>query len=127
MATVLFLAANGTFSTARKEAAPATQSVPTVPPDFKNVEVKMNRDVLVLEARIDRETKPATVAGSAKNVSNRRVLSAEIAFELTDKEGSQDGGLSVVVENLAPQEVSQFRARLPIQDAAPRPPYWSTW
>jgi hypothetical protein len=120
MVTVLFLAASGSFSTPPKEEKPdsKTSIAATLLPNYKDVEVKMNRDIVVLEARLDRSLNPVVLWGTVKNVSGRTIESADIVFDLTNREGSQIGGYTITVQKIRSQETGTFRDPVKIPGAA---------
>lgn len=106
--TLLFLAAAGRFSTP----PPQTKESPAVAinlPSFSDVQVKSNRELVVLEARVDPGARPVTLTGTAKNMTDRRIRTAEIIFEVNDRRGSQLGRQTVILENVEPQQIARFQ------------------
>lgn len=86
-------------------------------PNMDNVKLDTNRDVDVMEVHIDR-TKGIALMGTVMNNTTHEIHSAEIVFDLTDSYGSQLGGVSQQLENLAPQIRQNFR--LPIEQSSAR-------
>ncbi len=83
-------------------------------PNMDNVKLDTNRDVDVMEVHIDR-SQGVALMGTVMNNTAHPIQTAEIVFDLTDSSGSQLGGVSERVENLAPQVRQKFR--LPIDQS----------
>jgi hypothetical protein len=81
-------------------------------PDIDHIKVDTNRDVDVMEVHID-STGGTALMGTVKNNTAHEIRTADIVFDLTDSAGSQLGGVSQRLENLAPQTRVNFR--LPIE------------
>ena len=81
-------------------------------PNMDRVKFDTNRDMDVMEVRVDR-TKGTLVMGTVMNNTAHQLHSAEIVFDLTDRAGSQLGGVSQKIENLPPQ--IRKALRLPIE------------
>jgi hypothetical protein len=81
-------------------------------PDIDHIKVDTNRDVDVMEVHID-STGGTALLGTVKNNTAHEIRAADIVFDLTDSKGSQLGGVSQRLENLAPQTRVNFR--LPIE------------
>ena len=77
-----------------------------LPKDFT---LQQNTDLQIVEAAVDRSANPHQVTGILKNNTARRYRAAELAFDLTDEQGSQVGGASTSVGNVEPQATLQFR------------------
>ena len=86
-------------------------------PKMDNVKLDTNRDVDVIEVHIDR-SKGIALAGTVMNNTSHSIETAEIIFDLTDAAGSQLGGVSQRIENLAPQIRHTFRLPIEQTDAA---------
>src|SRR6185503_7552993 len=118
---VLGLAATGWFSKPHAAVGeqPTQQAVAAaLLPNFKDVQLKMSQDVVVVEAKLDRRVSPPSLAGSVRNVTNRRIESAEVMFEISDSSGSMVGGITAAVSNIAPQETANFQVNVNIRNAA---------
>jgi hypothetical protein len=115
LTVLMFLAASGAFTPAQapKEPLTAAAIATTLLPNYKDVEIKTARDLEVLEANLNFRVKPLMLKGSAKNVSNRPIQEAEIVFELTDSTGSQLGGISAVLQKIAPDGTAKFEIAIP--------------
>lgn len=86
-----------------------------IPKDFK---VPQNVDVQVAEVFIDRASNPHRISGTLQNVSEKRFGSVELSFDLTDQDGSQVGGASTVVPDVAPRAIKSFSFPIPQRNAA---------
>ncbi len=86
-------------------------------PNMDHIKLDTNRDVDVMEVHVD-HTKGAALTGTVMNNTNHEIQTAEIIFDLTDSTGSQLGGVSQKLENLAPQIRQNFR--LPIEQTNAR-------
>ncbi len=73
----------------------------------KDLQVRTNTDVQVVEVRVYAGS-PPSLAGTVRNNTDRRFSSAELVFDLTDSRGSQVGAVSTTVQNLAPQATAKF-------------------
>ena len=82
----------------------------------KNYWSEQSKDVDVIEASVSRGADPA-LSGKLRNNTDNMVRVADVVFDITDQEGSQLGGVSVRVENIAPRGVASFRVSLPQKDA----------
>ncbi len=82
----------------------------------KGYSSEQSRDVDVIEAAVIRGGEPV-LTGKLRNNSEVMVRVADIVFDITDQNGSQVGGVSVRVENIAPRGTSNFRMTLPQKDA----------
>jgi hypothetical protein len=80
-------------------------------PNMDQVKLDTNRDVDIMEVHVD-STKGTAVMGTVMNNTTHAIHSAEIVFDLTDSTGTQLGGVSQRLENLAPKIRQDFR--LPI-------------
>lgn len=81
-------------------------------PDIDHIKVNTNRDVDVMEVRIDRGA-GTSLMGTVKNNTAHEIRTADIVFDLTDSSGSQLGGVRQRLENLAP--LTRVNFRLPIE------------
>jgi hypothetical protein len=86
-------------------------------PNMDHVKLDTNRDVDVLEVHVD-HSKGLALTGTVMNNTSHRIETAEIIFDLTDATGSQLGGVSQRVENLAPQARQTFRLPIEQRDAS---------
>ena len=78
----------------------------------QNITITTNRDVNVIEVRVEHGT-PMSLVGSLKNNTDHEIHLAEPVFDLTDAGGSQLGAVSTKVENLKAGSTTTFR--FPIQ------------
>ena len=82
-------------------------------PDLnKPIDLKVNHDIEVIEARV-RQGETVKLVGSARNVTDRAIEHADLVFDLTDARGSRLGAVSVPLQNIPPQHTVDFE--LPIQ------------
>jgi len=126
IAALMYLAMNNYFDpapNARKPAESARVKQPTgeitakvLPTLEKEYTSEYSRDVDVLEAAVSR-TGDRTLSGRLRNNTDHLVRVADIVFDVTDEEGSQLGGVSVRVENIAPRAIAPFKIRLEQQGA----------
>jgi hypothetical protein len=77
---------------------------------------EQSKDVDVIEAAVSRGADPA-LSGKVRNNTDNMVRVADLVFDITDQDGSQLGGVSVRVENIAPKAVASFRVTLPQKTA----------
>jgi hypothetical protein len=89
----------------------ARERAESILPNLGDIRVNTNRDVDVMELRIDR-TSGIALLGTAMNNTAHEIQTAELVFDLVDSSGSQLGGVSQRLEKLAPQTRLDFR--LPI-------------
>jgi hypothetical protein len=82
----------------------------------QNIRIDTNKDVEVLEVRVEHGTQIALV-GSMKNNTDHEIRQAEAVFDLTDSSGSQLGGVSAKVENLKAGSTANFRFPIPQAEA----------
>jgi len=80
-------------------------------PNLDHIKLDTNRDVDVMEVHVDR-TKGTAVMGTVMNNTTHEIHSAEIVFDLTDSTGTQLGGVSQKMENLAPRIRRDFRLQI---------------
>jgi hypothetical protein len=86
-------------------------------PNLTDIRLPENPDIEVAEARIQRGAR-ITLAGTVRNKSGRPIRLAELVFDLTDSYGSNLGGVSAKVENLAVGATAKFEVPLTQQTAA---------
>jgi hypothetical protein len=97
-----------------REATPAEVAAKLLPKMDPNMKVAADKDVEVLEVRVDHAA-PMALVGSMKNTTDHPIHMAEAVFDLTDATGSQLGGVSATVQNLKARSTASFR--IPIQQA----------
>jgi hypothetical protein len=85
-------------------------------PNMAEIKVETNRDLEIIEVHVDRSQGIALV-GTVMNNTTHAIPTAEIVFDLTDSNGSQLGGVSQKIENLAPQIRQSFRLPLELPEA----------
>ena len=87
-------------------------------PDLsRDIKIDTNRDVVVLDAAVERGT-PLAIAGSVQNNTSRVIRSAEIVFDVTNDVGSQVGAVATKVRDLPPMSATKFRFAIKQTDAA---------
>jgi hypothetical protein len=77
---------------------------------------EQSKDIDVMEAAVNRSPEP-TLVGRLRNNTDNLIRVADVVFDITDQEGSQVGGISVRVENIAAKGTSAFRVVLPQKTA----------
>lgn len=97
---------------APQELTPQEAAAKMLPDLNKPMELSVNRDLEVLEARV-KQGEPVTLVGSIRNVTDKTIGRTEVVFDLTDARGSRLGAVSVPLESVAPQQVVKFE--LPIE------------
>jgi hypothetical protein len=80
-----------------------------LPVDLK---IDKNKDLEVIEVRIDNQSNPPVVTGVLRNRSSKMFTSAEISFDLTDDDGSQVGASEMTLHNVMPNASTPFRIAL---------------
>jgi len=65
----------------------------------------------IVEAAVFRNAVP-TLTGKVRNNTDHLVRVADIVFDVTDGDGSQLGGVSIRVENIAAKSTAPFKAVL---------------
>jgi hypothetical protein len=85
-------------------------------PELNTLKIAPNTQIQILTAQVNRE-KGVRLIGTLKNISGRPITSADVVFDLTDKDGSQLGAVSVTVSNVAAGATADFSVPL-IQDTA---------
>ncbi len=117
VAGFMVLALSDVFTPApapKAEPKPGEIAAKLLPNLENNITLVSNKDVEVVEARI--EHGPSTkLVGTVKNNTPRVIHEANLVFDLTDMMGSQVGAVSTKVDNLAPGAVATFQ--LPIQQS----------
>jgi hypothetical protein len=87
-------------------------------PDLdETIKVKVDQDVQVLDAHVEREG-GMKVVGTVKNNTDRLIRTTEIVLDLTDAMSSQLGAVSARVDNLAPNATVKFQIPIEQKDAA---------
>ena len=84
-------------------------------PNMETIKLDTNKDVDVIDVHID-HSRGVALAGTVLNNTKHSIPNAEIVFDLTDESGSQLGGVSTRIENLAAQIRQEFR--LPIEQSS---------
>jgi hypothetical protein len=92
---------------APKELTPQQIAAKMLPDLNKPMQFDVNRDLEVLEARVQ-QGEPVKLVGSVRNVTDRTIGHAELVFDLTDARGSRLGAVSVPLESLPPQRSINF-------------------
>lgn len=87
---------------------------PIVPPGFK---VEKNKDLAVEEIEFNRLGEPKEITGTVRNLTSRQIATCDISFDVTTKQGTQLGGVSTTVHDLAPNGTARFRIPVPEEDA----------
>ena len=100
-----------------EDAVPSETKRRALPNPAANVKVETNQDVVVLKAAIE-NGHGTEVAGVVQNNTDRVIRSAVLTFDVTDQAGSQLGGVSTTVQNLAPKASTKFRFPIKQTEAA---------
>jgi hypothetical protein len=72
-----------------------------------NLKLDQNSDVEVLECRVE-HTGGSRVWGTVRNNTSHAMAAAHLVVDLTDMNGSQVGGVEILVENLPPSKSKNF-------------------
>lgn len=82
-----------------------------------NFRVPQNTDLEIVEVSVERST-GTHISGVLKNNTGQRFAAADLAFDLTDEEGSQVGGAVTRVETIGPHGTVRFRFPISQKNAA---------
>jgi hypothetical protein len=82
----------------------------------KEIQIAGNKDLELVEVRVDKVPGGAKVIGIIRNKSNRP-LGAEIIFDLTDSAGSQVGSISSYAESIPAMQTKAFETAVKQTDA----------
>jgi hypothetical protein len=105
---------------ADKPPAPLTPAqvaakTPILPNGFT---VSQNDNLQVVEVSVEKAPDGRYVVGTLKNTTGRRYRSAELAFDLTDEDGSQVGAATTRVAAVEPNGNVRFRFPVPQRNAS---------
>ena len=101
----------------KPEAAAAAEPPPAAPAAPLNAE--KSREVTVEEIAFrDNRDETHLIVGTLRNLSARRIAHCEVSFDVTTRAGSQIGGVSTTVFNVAPHGTVRFEIPVPQKDAA---------
>jgi len=100
-----------------EEAVPSEALRRAMPNPAANVKIETNQDVVVLKAAIE-NSHGTEVVGVVQNNTDRQIRSAVLTFDVTDQAGSQLGGVTTTVQNLAPKAATKFRFPIKQSEAA---------
>jgi hypothetical protein len=100
-----------------RQAAPSPAELVRALPNFKDLKLQTNRELDVIEVRVDRAN-GAKMVGQVKNMTDRHIGRAEIGCDLTDRDGAQLGSAQVIVENIPPSGTKRFEVGLKQSTAA---------
>src|SRR5205814_1173298 len=84
-----------------KELSAEEVSRKILPKLAKDIQIDSNKEVEVMEVRVDRSGQQ--LSGTVKNNTSHSIPVAEVVFTLTDGDGSVLGAVSGRIENLAPK------------------------
>ena len=76
-----------------------------------SIRIDTDKEVEVLEAHVEHGT-PTYLVGRMKNTTNHEIHIAEAVFDLTDSGGSQLGGVSAKIENIAAGSSAGFKVAI---------------
>jgi hypothetical protein len=82
-----------------------------------NLKIDSNTDLEVVEVRVE-HTGGSRIFGSVRNNTNHEIASAHIVIDLTDINGSQVGGVEVVVEAIPASKTKAFSQPIAQKGAA---------
>lgn len=100
-----------------KEISASEAAAKLLPHLDQTIRIDTNRDVSVLEVRVEHGT-PMALVGSMKNNTDHEIRVAQAVFDVTDQGGSQLGAVSTQVENLKAGSTASFRQSIPQTEAA---------
>ena len=101
----------------QKELSPAETARKVLPNIGGDITIDTNRDVEVMQIRID-HSGPVRLTGIVQNNTSHAIRLTDIVFNLTNKSGSQVGAVNCRIDNLAPKATQEFQIPLKQQDAA---------
>jgi hypothetical protein len=81
-------------------------------------EVLKPSELEIAEIVLEKKTDPPVVHGKARNNSDQKFESAEISFNITDKDGMLLGAVRTTVRNIPPHGSQAFTVAVPQKDAA---------
>jgi hypothetical protein len=118
---IVALALSGNYFQ-RAEAVPKDMTAAEVarkilPNIAKDIKIETNRDVEVVEVRVERAPE-LKLTGSLRNNSARNFAAVDVVFNLTDSTGSEVGAVNGHIENLAPKSVKAFQIPIPQRNAS---------
>jgi hypothetical protein len=82
-----------------------------------NIKIDNSTDVEVLEVKVE-HTGGSRIMGSVRNNTNHEIASAHLVIDLTDTNGSQVGGVEVVVEAIPASKTKSFTQPIAQRTAA---------
>lgn len=86
-------------------------------PNLKDIKLDSNKDIEVVEVRIERSGGGVRMVGSVKNRTTHAISSAEITCDLTDAAGTQLGAVSAHVDNIPASGTKTFELPVKQTDA----------
>jgi hypothetical protein len=100
----------------RKELSAGELARKTLPNIARDIKIESNKDLEVLQVRVDRSA--LKVTGTVRNNTAHHLAVADVVFNLTNASGSQVGAVIGHIENLAPKTTKDFQFPIKQQDAA---------
>jgi hypothetical protein len=85
-------------------------------PPMKDLKIEVNRDLEVVEIRIDRG-RASRLVGVARNLTGHPIAAADIHCDVTDGTGTQLGGVVVHLDQVPASGTKRFEAPLKQTDA----------
>jgi len=82
-----------------------------------NLKIDSNTDLEVVEVRVE-HTGGSRILGSVRNNTSHEIASAHIVIDLTDTNGSQVGGVEVVIEAIPASKTKAFSQPIAQKGAA---------
>jgi sarcosine oxidase delta subunit len=89
----------------------------TLPNLDKDIKLATNPDITVVEVAVHHDG-GSRLVGVVRNTTNHEVASVELVVDLTDKTGSQVGGVSGTVTNVPSKKEKSFTFPIHQKDAA---------
>ena len=100
----------------QKESPAEEAARKTLPNLARDVKIDSNRDVEVVQVRVDRSARK--VAGTVRNNTAHAIAGTDVVFNLANTSGSQIGAVKHHIENLPPKTTRDFEFPIKLQDAA---------
>jgi len=110
VAVVMVVAIVGIVLFAPKKIVPRApvQTALVLPAFNKEIKLNFNKDVEVTEVHFD-HSHDSLMIGGVRNLTDHQINEAVMEFDLVDHSGSQLGGVTITLNNLAPREVRAFK------------------
>ena len=102
----------------RPAKVPPAQVAAKTLPDLTGLKLPEKAELEVVEVQLQAGLDPPVLTGAVRNKSARRYQSAEVAFALTDRDGSQVGAATTKVHNVEPYGLVRFQIPLKPKNVA---------